>query len=193
MRKIIILLVILTNSFLHGQNTSKYYLLIYSDVKQNIKIDRHKYFLKAIELDSTLTIKDDLKLANVFFNEYSDRHYDNCQKGDSVFISTLYKNDTFEIESMYGKSNEEKIIETLRNKKKLFSIKVNSNKLIGIEIKYYYALIKSNACFGKLDSKNAIKYNIDNILLVKNNIQEIPDFYLDNENCYKLYSKLIKQ
>lgn len=193
MRKIIIITYILINSFSYCQSSDKFYLLVYSDVKQKIKIDKHKYFLKAIELDSTFTIKDDIKLTNVFFNEYSDRQYENCQKGDSVYISTLYSNDTFEIDSTNGKSNQEKIIETLRNKKKLFSVKINSNRLIGIEIKYYYALVKCNACVGKLDAKNAIKYNIDNILLIKNNIQEIPEFNLDNQSFYKLYLKLIKQ
>jgi hypothetical protein len=79
-----------------------------------------------------------------------------------------------------------------KNKKLLFSVNVKSEKIIKTKIDYYYVLIKCNACSGFLDSESFTKTNNDSVLLIKNNVEEISDFEIDNVSAYKIYMSLIK-
>lgn len=193
MKKILLLIFLLSTKFALGQSIEQKFILIFSETKQKSKIDRYKTSLKAIKYDSETRLKDNFIISEVSFNGFSDSHYFSCQKRDSIFIKLNYSNDTYEIDMEYGETNRKKIDEILKNKKKLFSINVKSKKIIQSKIVYYYVLVKCVACRGILDNQSSEKINNDSILLIKNNIEEIPNFEIDNVTAYKIYKSLIKQ
>ncbi|OJV71157.1 MAG: hypothetical protein BGO42_04935 [Flavobacterium sp. 40-81] len=175
-----------------GQSAEQKFLLIFSETKQKTKIDKYKASLKAIKYDSSVELKDDFKISDVFLKDFSDGHFESCQKRDSIYLTFNYSNDSFNIDNKYGEANRKKIDEILKNKKKLFSVNVKSKKIIQSKIDYYYVLIKCTACSGILDNISASKNNNDSVLLIKNNIEEIPNFEIDNVSAYKIYKSLIK-
>ena len=191
-KKILLIILFFVTKFVWGQSVEKKFILIFSEIKQKTKIDGHRVSLKAIEYDSTKVSKDNFKIYDVSFNGFSDGHYASCQKGDSIYIKFNYTNDTYEIDSKYGEINRKKIDEILKNKKKIFSVNIKSKKIIQSKINYYYVLIKCTACSGVLDVISSAKINNDFILLIKNNIEVLPDFEIDNISAYKIYKGLIK-
>lgn len=193
MRKLLFLILLfLIPKCVLGQSAEQKFLLIFSETKQKTKIDKYKASLKAIKYDSSVELKDDFKISDVFLKDFSDGHFESCQKRDSIYLTFNYSNDSFNIDNKYGEENRKKIDEILKNKKTLFSVNVKSKKIIQSKIDYYYVLIKCTACSGILDNISASKNNNDSVLLIKNNIEEIPNFEIDNVSAYKIYKSLIK-
>ncbi|HEX8577027.1 MAG TPA: hypothetical protein VF677_12105 [Flavobacterium sp.] len=196
--KEILLLITLTllPGYVSSQSGEQKFLLIFSEIKQETKIDKYKVSLKAIKYDpSGGELKDNFKILNIAFNGFTDAHFEACQKGDSIHLMYVYNTDTFNIDNTYGGTNSEQINKILKNKKKLFSITVKSNKIIQSKIDYSYVLVKCTACSRILDSYTLDFKGINNnsVLLIKNNIEEIPNFEIDKGSAYKIYKSLIIQ
>jgi hypothetical protein len=198
--KEILLLITLTllPGYVSSQSGEQKFLLIFSEIKQETKIDKYKVSLKAIKYDpSGGELKDNFKILNIAFNGFTDAHFEACRKGDSIHLMYVYNTDTFNIDNTYGGTNSVQIDKILKNKKELFSISVKSKtkKIIQSTINYYYVLVKCTACSGILDSYTVGSKGINNnsILLIKNNIEEIPNFEIDKGSAYKIYKSLIIQ
>jgi hypothetical protein len=189
---LILILLFLNIKDIVAQSTEQKFILIFSEAKQKTKIDKYKVSLKAVNYNSILDSKHSFKVLDVYFKDYSDSHYKSCQERDSIYLKINYSNDTFDIDNEFGDVNMKQIDKIFKNKKLLFSVNVKSEKIIKTKIDYYYVLIKCNACSGFLDSESYTKTNNDSVLLIKNNVEEISDFEIDNVSAYKIYMSLIK-
>ncbi|PDS22680.1 hypothetical protein [Flavobacterium branchiophilum] len=189
---LILLLLVLNPKVIVAQSKEQKFILIFSEAKLKTKIDKYKVSLKAINYNSILDSKHNFKVLNVFYKDYSDLHYKSCQERDSIYLKFNYGNDTFDIDNKFGFANMKQIDKIFKHKKLLFSVNVKSEKIIKSRIDYFYVLIKCNACSGLLDSESSAKTNNDSVLLIKNNLEEIADFEIDNVSAYKIYMSLIK-
>lgn len=187
--KKLILILILFSCIINAQE-SKSYLLLISVTKQNTTIDKIKSNIYALCLDENGKLSAKNELLNVVFEGYSDQHYDQCLKCDSIPITENYSTDTFKISDSLGLRNKHFLEEKLVFKKKLFRLKFQSSMPFTTD--YFYLIVTSEACIGKLDSKSSNQLMNRSILLIKN-LWSISDSILDESEKDKVIAYLLKK
>jgi hypothetical protein len=165
--------------------------LLYLEKCQETKIDKNLNYLYLIKLDTINNQFDNVEMIPVLFEDYSDTHFESCNKKDTIYLKTFTAVDQFGIQNRYALENIKNIENAVKRKREILNMTVHSdnNKIINQKLKYFYFHISCIACIGNIDKYSSKIYKSNKIMLIKNNITLI-EKEIDNDIFDLIVEKL---
>ncbi|MHA3787208.1 hypothetical protein ACX0HA_03290 [Flavobacterium hauense] len=142
-------------------------LLLRVDIERNLQIDRETFGYFALEMKDG-KLSNDLKSVRVFFDGFTDANIISCIKRDSINLSSLFKDDSFEHETKYLNEYDHILKSNLPKMHELMKLDVRSS-LYNEKVKISYLVIKANYCRGIIAKRDSEMMGVENdiILVIK--------------------------
>uniref|UniRef100_UPI00263A2A50 hypothetical protein n=1 Tax=Flavobacterium sp. TaxID=239 RepID=UPI00263A2A50 len=165
-------------------------LLVKVEKDRNLKIDKQKIFLHAVELDTNNIPLKNTTSKLIISEGYTDQHILECINKDSIHLKTFRSSDNFIYNGGFGYNNLDIINLYSKEFKELIELKINS-KVYKEKIKVSYLFISCKYCIGNMAKKDGemIGYQGE-IILLMDKLKVDSKFELDTDEMYDVIKSL---